>query len=114
MWLSKMAAKTAEEQPTAGMGQVTISGENPAVMTGCEYRRLPVIGPGGVLWMPQVGSQALVIKTGDGYALAGVVEDNGGLEPGELMLKTDGCSIKLSGEGIYLDGKVFINGNEVE
>ncbi len=114
MWLSKMAAKTESGQSTAELGQVTISGAEPAVMAGCEYRRLPVIGPAGILWMPQVGSKALIVKTADGYGLAGVAEDISTLEPGELMLKTGGCSIKLSGDRVELTGRIFINGNEVE
>lgn len=113
MWLSKMAIKKTEQQPSANVGQVTISGEAPAVMTRCEHRSLPVYGPGGLVWMPEVGSNALVIKTSEGYAVAGTAVDNSGLEPGDVMLVADGCSIKLSGDRIELEGRVFVNGTEV-
>ena len=113
MWLSKMASKTTDTQPAAGMGKVTISGSDAAVQTGCEHRNLPVYGPAGLVWMPKVGSNALVIKTAGGSAIAGTAVDNSGLEPGEIMLFSDNCSVKLSGNGIELTGKVFINGSEV-
>lgn len=113
MWLSKMASKTADQQLTANCGQVTISGSDAAVQTGCEHRSLPIYGPGGLVWMPKVGSNALVIKTGDGYAIAGTAVDNSGLGPGDVMLVSDGCSVKLSGDSIELTGRVFVNGVEV-
>ena len=113
MWLSKMASKKADAQPAAGVGQVTISGSDAAVQTGCEHRSLPVYGPAGLVWMPKVGSNALVIKTADGNAIAGTVVDNSGLEPGEIMLVADKCSVKLGSDGIELTGKVFVNGKEV-
>lgn len=113
MWLSKMASKTTDTQPGAGLGQVTITGSDAAVQTGCEHRNLPICGPAGLVWMPKVGSNALIIKTADGNAVAGTVVDNSGLEPGEIMLVSDNCSVKLSGDSIELTGRVFVNGNEV-
>lgn len=114
MWLSKMAAKTSAAKPENHRGQVTISGSAPAVQTGCEHRGLPIYGPAGLVWMPRVGSDALVIKTAAGNALAGIAVDNSGLEPGDVMLEADGCSIKLSGGRIELTGQVFVNGTEVK
>ncbi|MBE6957048.1 MAG: hypothetical protein E7450_06310 [Ruminococcaceae bacterium] len=101
------------------MGVVTAQGERTGVYAeGCQ-RLLPVAAPGGYRWKPKNGQQVLVMKSGvDGEAACIVAQresaDND-LNPGELELFADGCSIRLSGDGqVRLKGEVLVNGVSLE
>ena len=41
-----------------------VSGREAGVYLNGERRWLPVLGPGGVYWLPQAGEAVLVLKTG--------------------------------------------------
>lgn len=119
MWLSKNAAK----QPVGGVqdagcqdGVVTIAGDSPAVLSGCEQRGLDICAPGGYIWRPESGQEVVIIKTSEGSgAVAGVKGgDSGEVSPGEVRLFSKGCSIYLKNNGeIEISGDVYINGRKI-
>jgi len=123
MWLSKKAAN-GQTDSAINRGEVTIGGLRPAVYTGAEQRGIGVCAPGGYAWKPKAGDDVIVIKCDDGEAqIAGMCMDGEGdnLNGGEVCIKSDGGasaflkndgSIILKGD-IFIDGRLFINGNEV-
>lgn len=112
MWLSKQTRHQSRDEEVS-QGQVTIGGASAGVMAGCEYRDARVFGPKGMIWRPEPGDTALVIK-GSTPAVAGVLVEDGDLEPGELMLCGKGCSVKLTAAGqVCITGEVYINGSRI-
>ena len=120
MWLSEKLGSTNE--PSAGIGEVTIAGETAAVYTDAEHRSLSVFSPGGYIWRPKVGDNVLVIKCGGNeMCVAGLDQSNGpaGMEAGEVYIKSNaGASIYLKNDGrivlggkVYIDGSLYLNGN---
>ena len=119
MWISSQVRRAAPGGGGADLGVVTVSGREAGVYLNGERRWLPVLGPGGLCWLPQVGEQVLVLKTGaDGESPCVVARQQDapvGLQPGEMELSTRNCSVRLSNGGsIELSGTVFINGVELE
>ena len=123
MWLSsrtKPAAPTAD----ADLGVTTIAGNSVGVVTRGEVRALPVYGPGGYVWLPENGTEVLVIKGGPGgeeQCVAGCRQKAAppGMRPGEvriqgpggsgIYLRRDG-SVEITGQTVRLQGAVEING----
>ena len=118
MWLSQRKNRAGEIQ-TAQMGRVTLSGDPAGVYLDGERRNLPVFGPGGYCWRPELGEKVLVIKAGaDGEeaCVAGAGSGGTDLSPGEICIRTaDGlAAIRLSpGGAIALTGYVSVNGQTV-
>lgn len=112
MWLSKQTRRQSRDE-AAAQGSVTIGGVAAGVMAGCEYRNARIFGPRGMVWRPEPGDTALVIKT-DTPAVAGVLTEDKDLEPGEVMLYGSGCSIKLTAQGeVLITGEVYVNGSKI-
>jgi len=113
MWISAKLAKNVQEDAGSGeIGQVTIGGDRPAVVTRGESRGLSVAAPGGYLWRPAAGDQVLVIPCGEEYVVAGVVSDEAPEENGEVTIKSEtGAVIRLKNNGeILLEGDVKVLG----
>lgn len=110
MWLTSFMAKNIRNSNSVSAGSITASKEG-RVEVDCDARHLnlPVVSPYGVVYVPPVGAQAVMVTTSMGDACAGVVNQRAqGLEPGELMLcSSGGASIVLKN-----DGTVLINGKE--
>lgn len=118
MWLSRQRGPGTRHKQAAQVGSVTLAGDPAAAVLDGERRDLPVFGPGGYVWRPQVGDQVLVVKSGaDGEqpCIAGVrTGADWGLEPGEVGLFSSGASIILHNGGVIsMSGAVFINGKAV-
>ena len=121
MWISRQMKKSV---PTADadLGMTTISGEHAGVLTRGEVRALPVYGPGGYIWMPEIGDMVLVMKGGPGgeeQCVAGMRQSSApaGMKPGEICLQGKNCSVYLDRDGtvrlrgrIEIDGELRING----
>lgn len=98
MWLAKQQKRPAEEAP-GEVGVVTLGGDTPAVELDSERRNLAVYAPGGYRWRPAPGQKVLVLKAGGEPCIAGT-PSQGGLEPGEVELKSAaGSGLKLDGQG---------------
>lgn len=110
MWLSEQFAGSPE-QAVSGFGEVTIGGASPAVKAaGREQRLLPVISPGGYAWLPASGERVLVLD-GGGACVAGRVQPETALSPGDVMLYAGKSTIQLCTDGtIRITGRVFVNG----
>ncbi len=99
------------------VARVSIGGENPALVSGKEYRGCELLCPGGILRIPKAGEEQLLIKTEDGSVLAaGVcgIEIPDGLSDGDILIKNGQASLCLHSDGsIEIYGKVLINGSEL-
>lgn len=130
MWLSEQVSRRSGAGPSAGVGGVTIGGENAAVMLSGEYRGLKVLAPEGFHWRPVTGKQAMVLTTDDGERFILGAADGAGipsLEEGELCLRSGSGWLKLGADGVisaegeihvngdvYITGKLYLNGKEIQ
>lgn len=130
MWLSEQIRQKAGAGASAGVGGVTIAGENAAVMLSGEHRGLKVLAPQGVFWRPGAGTQVMVLATDDGERfILGAADGSDGppLDEGELCLRSGGGWLKLGADGaisaegelhingnVYITGRLFLNGEEVK
>lgn len=79
------------------MGMVTLPGDPAGVWTGSERRDAAVFGPAGYTWVPTPGQEVLVLKTGEGYCVAGA---RSGETPGEISIRSaGGASVTLRADG---------------
>ena len=114
MWISQQSKLGNRQQRHAQVGVVTAQGESVGVYTdGCQCL-LPVVAPGGYRWKPKNGQQVLVMKSGaDGEAACVVArhdQTDHALNPGEVELYANGCSVKLDETGtVRLNGAVLVN-----
>lgn len=110
MWLAEQQKREAVQQ-AGTVGEVTLSGEAPAVELDSERRGLSVYAPGGYRWRPAVGQKVLVLKA-DGEPCVVGAPAAGGLEPGEVALESGGgASLLLSNQGtVTLGGNAAVTG----
>ena len=112
MWMNEYIAARSFDREEAAIGKVGAS-ENGRVSVSAtrDYHRVPLVAPAGIYWLPAQGARSVVVQSSGGAVCAGVItQPPGELEPGELMLcSSGGASIVLKN-----DGKVLINGREVQ
>lgn len=106
MWMAQRLAQAAATRPAGENGRVTgahmVSGQS-------LYRGVPVTGPWGLHWLPPVGAQTVLVQTDSGPACLGAVMVQQALEPGELLLLSQGgarIELKNSGE-VLINGQRF-------
>lgn len=107
MFLSRKEA--ADRGGGALTGPVTVPGETAGAWLEGERRALTVYAPGGYHWVPALGDEVLVLKTGESGerpCAIGVSAGGQGLLPGEVLISAGNASIKLG-----LDGKVAVTGS---
>lgn len=111
MWLSEQFCKDLSSE-ASGFGEVTISGGKAAAKdAGREQRLLPLVSPGGFVWLPDTGDQVLVLREGAPCLIGRLQPEQTELLPGEVMLYAGSGSIRLRKDGtIELSGKVIVNG----
>ena len=130
MWLSEQVRRGSGSGASAGVGGVTIGGENAAVMLSGEYRGLRVLSPEGLSWRPAAGTQVMVLTTDDGERFilgAADAQDAAPLGEGELCLRSGSGWLRLSPDGaisaegeihingdVYITGRLYLNGEEVK
>ena len=113
MWISEQFA-ARQGSAAGGFGKVSIGGGQSAVLTaGREQRLLPVISLGGYTWLPQPGQQVLVLEEG-GACVAGTVQPETDLAPGDVRIHAGAASICLCADGtVHIIGRVYLNGREL-
>lgn len=107
MFLARQAR--LEQGASALTGPVTVPGEAAGAWLEGERRALTVYAPGGYHWVPALGDEVLVLKTGESGerpCAVGVSAGGQGLFPGEVLISAGRASIKLG-----LDGKVAVTGS---
>ncbi len=110
MWISESLSKTSIAKPTAVRGNVVGSKTGKTeVVSSAEYKGLKCVTPYGVISIPPVSEEAVVLPLVDNEVCIGVVTEVASVQPGEILLKSKG------GAEIYLknDGSVYINGAKV-
>lgn len=111
MWLSKQVISGDNEKSVCEIGKITESSSSHGVCVQGkrEYRNIRNIFPFGIVSVPIVGEKVVITPTEFGYLNSGTITNNKNLSPGEIMLySAGGASIVLKN-----NGKVFINGNEI-
>lgn len=130
MWLSEQMRRKNDAGASAGVGGVTIGGENAAVMLSGEHRGLKTLAPEGIHWRPGAGTQVMVLTTDDGerFILGTAGEaDSLSLGEGELCLKSGSGRLSLGANGVisaegelhingdvHITGRLFLNGVEIK
>ncbi len=106
MWLSEKIAEGARQRPTAEMAQTT--GGTTAQGRG-EYRDLSLAAPWGIAYLPPDAARAVLVDSTEGMVCTGTVVEEANLEPGELLLFSQGGAhihLKNNGE-VVINGQVF-------
>lgn len=115
MWRWEQERRKQTAEPVAQLGMVTLAGEDTAVNLGGERRWMEVCAPGGYSWRPRQGEQVLVLKPeqGEDSCVVGVMETEGGLQPGQVRISGQRCAILL-GDKLELRGDVELNGQPLD
>ena len=123
MWMSGRQVQEELAEPTAELGQVTVSGGATGVALEGERRNVTLCLPGGYHWTPRRGETVLVVKSGPDLApcVTGRAVMQEGLEPGEALLSvSEGSAIRLKADGgieitgeVTVTGRLTVNGREV-
>lgn len=100
----------------AVIAKVSIGGAAPALVSDSERRSVDIIAPAGVLRLPKIGEEQLMIKTDEGsFAVLGLCADEipEDLEAGDILIKNGEASICLRSDGrVEILGTLIINGSE--
>lgn len=109
MWITSYLAKNRASQSATSGSVMNADSTGVEVSASRKYREVPVVAPYGIYWVPPAGEQAVMVHTPASDLCMGVVNSGAQeLEPGELMLCSDGgASIVLKN-----NGSVLINGKE--
>lgn len=96
-------------------GMVTLPGDPAGAWLEGERRGVAVYAPGGYHWMPGLGDEVLVLKSGESGeqpCAVGVPAGWEGLQPGEVLITTGEASLKLEPDGtIRITGTVKVSGD---
>jgi hypothetical protein len=106
MWLTEKMRDLTKQSPAGKVADV-IGDES--FQTDSEYRNVAQVGPWGILWKAPVSAQTILVDTNLGKTSIGAVQSKKALEPGELLLFSQGGAeiyLKNNGE-IVLNGQVF-------
>lgn len=102
---------------TAFTGPVTLPGDPAGAYLEGERRGVEIYAPGGYHWVPAAGDQVLVLKTGERGekpCAVGVAAGGQGLKPGEVLISSGACAIKLGADGrVCVTGSLTVNGRAV-
>ena len=109
MWIASYLAKQRASQSATSGSVMDADSAGVEISASRKYRELPVVAPYGIYWVPPAGEKAVMVHTPVSDLCMGVVTAGAeGLEPGELMLCSEGgASIVLKN-----NGSVLINGNK--
>lgn len=116
MWIADRRESRRTEE-SAALGQVTLGGDPAGVFAGGERRWMPVYSPGGYRWRPRAGEKVLVVRAGEereAPCVAGVRQEPGELEPGEVCLTGGTGGVRLYSGGVELTGEVKVNGQSLD
>lgn len=98
-------------------GPVTLPGDPAGAYLEGERRGIAVYAPGGYHWVPDIGNEVLVLKTGqrgEKPCAIGVATGEEGLKPGEILIKCGKASIKLTEDKrVEIKGWLVVNGEMI-
>lgn len=113
MFLSRREG-AAKAGSAALTGPVTLPGEAAGAWLEGERRGVRVYAPGGYHWVPALGDEVLVLKTGESGekpCAVGVSAGGQGLLPGEVLISAGRAAIKLGLDGsVAVTGSLTVNG----
>lgn len=99
-------------------GPVTLPGDPAGAWIEGERRGVTVYAPGGYHWVPKLGDEVLVLKSGEAGELPcalGVPSGGQGLRPGEVLITAGEAAIKLKLNGeVAVTGQLTVNGTPVQ
>ena len=114
-----LSAREGTKKPggQALAGPVTLEGSPAGAYLEGERREISVYGPKGYYWVPKLGDEVLVLKTGqDGEkpCVVGAPMGEGRLKPGQVMISTGKAAVLLSPNGtVAVTGTFTVNGTVV-
>lgn len=118
MWVLNQLLHSSRTKAAAQMGSIATDG---TVRAQTSYTGVQMCGPWGVRWRAPEGTRAVLMKTDSGEVCAGAAFSNLDIQPGELLLFSQGGAqiyLKASGE-VVINGQTFPavkkegkNGNE--
>jgi len=111
MWVSKEINSFGKKSLFSSVGKINqVTGSNVCVEDDSEYRDIPIVCPYGIVSTPVIGSEAIFATLSSGFFYLGCkIKNNENLRPGEVGIYSyGGASIVLKN-----DGRVLINGNEI-
>lgn len=113
-----LANRNRENRESPAMlGAVTVAGNTVGAYLEGERRGMRVFSPGGYYWMPDVGEEVLVIKTGEQGekpCVVGCAGEEVELEKGEVLISTGKAAVRLSPDGdVTVTGRLTVNGVQV-
>lgn len=117
MWTSNRKQDSRNQEAPGDIGVVTLGGDPAGVYLSGERRWVAVYVPGGYQWRPAVDEHVLVLKAGDHQespCLVGVRQPEEELEPGCVRIKGGTGQIDLCGDGVRLNGQVWIGEQTLE
>jgi len=110
MWLTDYVTRNSFSKKQASFGDITAAGSGVvAINTALEHRDIPIVAPYGIAYNPPLSEKSVLLPIDSRQACVGVVCQDKGLEPGELMLfSKGGASIVLKNNGqVVINGRVF-------
>ncbi len=115
MWLSQQLPAVPPAKSGLSTGKVTIAEDKAAVMLEGERREVPIACPSAVRWLPKVDDEVLVFTSDEGerYIVGLVVDPEELPEQGELLMRSDGGSLRLNSRGVSISGRLYVNGVDI-
>lgn len=110
MWLIDYITANKNNKKSAESGEVTYSNSNDmGVISSNNFQSIKQVFPYGIVSVLPEGERAVVLPLKDSRLCLGTLPNRKKLEPGELLLFSQGgAEILLSN-----NGKVYINGKEI-
>ena len=111
MWVSKEINSFGKKSLCSSVGEINqVNGSDVCVEDDSEYRDIPIVCPYGIVSVPVIGSEAIFAPLSSGFFYLGCkIKNREDLKPGEVGIYSHGgASIVLKN-----DGRVLINGNEI-
>jgi phage gp45-like len=110
MWLLNYVTKNSITESSAEKGSIkSVDGATVQVDASSDFKRIPVVVPYGVYYVPPVGEESVVISVGGEDFCLGTLGKEANLSSGELMLRSaGGASIVLKNDGhVYINGVMY-------
>lgn len=113
MWLVNYVTKNSKTNPQSERGNIkSYSDGKVQVNASSDFKQIPIVAPYGIVYVPPVGCQTVVMPTsGKEMCLGTIGAKENTLEPGELMLfSAGGATLELKNDGfVYINGVKFEN-----
>ena len=114
MWLLKNMAQNGRTEKKADKGKISsVSQSFVTVQTAFEHRKIPVVCPYGLAYVPAPGEECVTLPLQNGQICIGAPVKDKELQPGEIILySAGGATLVLKNDGTILaNGKVLESGD---